>query len=695
VNLSTMNTFQQWLLWMHIMAGSAIWVSIFVVYFRKRAFEKRLGRLVKQQKEESRRRRTSFRSNFSRTRVGITGSIHERTSGDHERGVTSSDGHAVANGVSDTSKEKAADDKPNLARVSTPDNARGNSLALDTELGAGDTAKADPRSPPLSPRSERPYLERPIHTLDGPSMTAITTRSQDHISFSPSTTFRPGGPSPRKRRGSMISFTGVGAAPIRGPLFRPAPTLPLDSRPTMERERPVFEDETIAEHPIETVPWARNSPLAKYILGRNSQFHGLTLEERERLGGIEYRAITLLSRIVPLYFILFQLIGCLGLGAWMAYNASDTTLSNGIAPWWNGAFNAVSAFNNSGMSLLDANMIPFQQSVYPVLTMGLLILAGNTAYPVFLRLILWVLYKACPTTPSFCEWKSTLRFCLDHPRRVYTNLFPSTATWWLLLTLIFLNGTDWVAFELLNIGNNSIESIPAGYRAMDGLFQALAVRSGGFYIVPIASLRIGVQVLYVLMMYISVYPVVITMRNSNVYEERSLGIYAEDPLLEQERKEKDLELGRLGRLKRSVTLRAMRQPVSETRGYFLKQQVRGQLAHDLSWLAVAVLLIVCIENSSFEADPVNHSVFNVVFEVVSGYGSVGITIGLPDQAYSFCGSWHVVSKLILCAVMIRGRHRGLPVAIDRAVQLPGGDERLGVREEEDNEIRRAKSREGI
>jgi hypothetical protein len=31
------------------------------------------------------------------------------------------------------------------------------------------------------------------------------------------------------------------------------------------------------------------------------------------------------------------------------------------------------------------------------------------------------------------------------------------------------------------------------------------------------------------MMYISVYPVVITMRHSNVYEERSLGVYADDP----------------------------------------------------------------------------------------------------------------------------------------------------------------------
>jgi len=34
------------------------------------------------------------------------------------------------------------------------------------------------------------------------------------------------------------------------------------------------------------------------------------------------------------------------------------------------------------------------------------------------------------------------------------------------------------------------------------------------------------------------------------------------------------------------------------------------------------------------------------------------------------GTWSTLSKLVVIAVMIRGRHRGLPVAIDRAVMLP-------------------------
>lgn len=75
---------------------------------------------------------------------------------------------------------------------------------------------------------------------------------------------------------------------------------------------------------------------------------------------------------------------------------------------------------------------------------------------------------------------------------------------------------------------------------------------------------------------------------------------------------------------------------------------------------------------------------------MSAYGCVGISVGFPGQNYSFCGSWHAASKLILAAVAIRGRHRGLPVAIDKAVMLP--DEAQGWAEEEDATVRMERSR---
>lgn len=222
-------------------------------------------------------------------------------------------------------------------------------------------------------------------------------------------------------------------------------------------------------------------------------------------------------------------------------------------------------------------------------------------------------------------------------------------------------------------------SLPRGVRVLAGLFQALAVRSGGFYVVTISQLRIGLLTLYVIMMYISVYPVVITMRHSNVYEERSLGIYADGP---QETSSQQ-STGFFGTLRRQFTHQGRGK--ESLNMYFVRQQLQGQLSHDLWWIVLAVLFITIIETGQFKRDPIAYTSFNVLFEVVSGYGCVGISVGLPNAAYSFSGGWHILSKLILCAVMIRGRHRGLPVAIDRAVLLP--DDHLAVAEEEDAQIR--------
>lgn len=276
-----------------------------------------------------------------------------------------------------------------------------------------------------------------------------------------------------------------------------------------------------------------------------------------------------------------------------------------------------------------------------------------------------------------------------------------------------------------------------------------AVRSGGFYVVPISEIAIAVQFLYVIMMYISVYPVVIAMRHSNIYEERSLGIYHDDtrsgdgddtpPVFDEEtaystsandlshtmsarrpnavrRLSQTIPAGNIGRaIKRTFTTwhgvgaspkdrrdhRRSQSPFSQAYGSqhieaphyridFVRQQVHGQLAHDIWWLVLAVLIITAIETDHFRADPVTFSVFNIIFEVVSAYGTVGISVGVPTAAYSFAGAWKTGSKLVLCLVMLRGRHRGLPVALDHAVRLPG--EHLHRDEEEDNRIRRSLSR---
>lgn len=123
----------------------------------------------------------------------------------------------------------------------------------------------------------------------------------------------------------------------------------------------------------------------------------------------------------------------------------------------------------------------------------------------------------------------------------------------------------------------------------------------------------------------------------------------------------------------------------------VSQHVRSQLSHDIWWMALAMFLIAVIETKHSLLDPETYSVFNIMFEVVSGYTNIGLSLGLPNQAYSFSGGLYTGSKVVMVLVMIRGRHRGLPVALDRAVRLP--KEQLDDEEEEDAEIRRAISRD--
>lgn len=99
--------------------------------------------------------------------------------------------------------------------------------------------------------------------------------------------------------------------------------------------------------------------------------------------------------------------------------------------------------------------------------------------------------------------------------------------------------------------------------------------------------------------------------------------------------------------------------------------IRRQLAYDIWWLVACIFLICIIEHETLKTHEPGFSIFSVIFEVISAYGTVGLSLGVPYDNYSFSGTWHVLSKLVLLTVMLRGRHRVLPMAIDRAVLLPG------------------------
>jgi hypothetical protein len=63
-------------------------------------------------------------------------------------------------------------------------------------------------------------------------------------------------------------------------------------------------------------------------------------------------------------------------------------------------------------------------------------------------------------------------------------------------------------------------------------------------------------------------------------------------------------------------------------------------------------------------------VYQAFSRLTRSSGTVGLSLGYPGLNTSFSAKLSVVSKLVIIAMQIRGRHRGLPYELDRAVSAP-------------------------
>ena len=282
---SSRNTWQQVILFLLIIMGSAIFVSIAILHVRKRAFEQKFAEIIERRRRLLRRPR-SLTFSWSKRKKGAAD--------DHEA--------AVASGAV---RGRAIQDPPQDLHI-----------ADETSLDAPERIKA---------RLDETEDEAPVAS----DMTEVGDGDQNnHIHFPDQLPAIDHGRNQvrsrnlSRRRTSFFEGRGVGARALDN---HPRNTRPNDAP---------WLGESAIEDDVRP-PGNGISKLDKYLdtvngyLGRNSQFHGLSDKERKKLGGIEYDAICLLSWVVPLYFFLFQLFGALGLGAWMQVNRPGMARRNG------------------------------------------------------------------------------------------------------------------------------------------------------------------------------------------------------------------------------------------------------------------------------------------------------------------------------------------------------------------------------
>jgi hypothetical protein len=145
-----------------------------------------------------------------------------------------------------------------------------------------------------------------------------------------------------------------------------------------------------------------------------------------------------------------------------------------------------------------------------------------------------------------------------------------------------------------------------------------------------------------IMMYISVLPIAISVRRTNVYEEKSLGLYGHQGENDDDHAEPS----------------------------YVGAHLRRQLSFDLWFIFLGFFIISISEGGRIQSGDPAFTMFTVLFEIVSAYGTVGLSLGYPTINASFSAEFGVIAKLVIIAMQIRGRHRGLPYELDRAILLP-------------------------
>ena len=673
IDINSVKTGQQVILYFLAMMCNPIAIHTSVVFIRLYWFEKRFKDVVREARQlrrtrsKSRQRRGSFLSEdpeAARAEVSVRGraiqllrstghraegrTIQQATSDaqEKEKQIESSD--TSQDHHSETSEKPAPQRSDSIEDIRLPQqmNAEQHIRFLENQRNPQDNATLRIPSPREFDRGGRVQsvdensaeLGRQI-TRTNPDESAPDVagvpRVGTHITFN-----EPGLPAHQRAAAKATTFPRIETAKAStvDPVgYYDDPAMRGRSRARRGSETGAGFSRTNTTRTLNAAPYLSWQP----TVARNSFFVNLTEEQREELGGIEYRALKTLALILLGYFFLFHLLGILCLMPWIyttTYGGKVTGVGQGRA-WW-GVFTSGSAFNDLGFTLTPDSMIQFQSASFPMLIMTFLIVIGNTGFPCMLRFVIWALSKCVPVGSGLWE---ELQFLLDHPRRCFTLLFPRAATWWLFGILVILNGLDLIFFIILDINDETVTGLHPWVRVLVGIFQAASTRTAGFAAVNLAELHPGIQVSYLIMMYISVFPIAISMRRTNVYEEKSLGIYASPNDDDDENSDPS----------------------------YVGAHLRKQLSFDLWYVFLGLFVISIVEGGRLEnTNEYAFTIFSCLFEIISAYGTVGLSLGYPTVNASFSSQFKVLSKLVIIAMQIRGRHRGLPYELDRAILLP-------------------------
>ena len=261
-------------------------------------------------------------------------------------------------------------------------------------------------------------------------------------------------------------------------------------------------------------------------------------------------------------------------------------------------FHAISAFCNAGFALFSNNLEGFSSNVVVNLTVGYLITLGGIGFAVITSFIV------------------VIRNGIDR--------FNLTSKMAILISIILTLG-GMILFLILEYSNpNTIGDLNFFEKILASYFQSVTLRTAGFNTVPLGSLRDATIFISCILMFIGASPGStgggIKTTTFGVIMFYVIGIAKKKGNIEVFNRRIDWEI-----LNRALAI----------------------LVIAITYVAFIITCILVIEDFTME---------QVVFEVISAFGTVGLTLGITPQL-------SVLSKLLIIITMFIGRLGPLTFAL--------------------------------
>lgn len=263
-----------------------------------------------------------------------------------------------------------------------------------------------------------------------------------------------------------------------------------------------------------------------------------------------------------------------------------------------GIFHSISAFCNAGFALYSNNLEGFKSNIVINLTIGYLITLGGIGFAVITSFI------------------TVVRNGVDR--------FNLTSKMAILISIILTFG-GMVLFFILEYSNpNTIGDLNIFQKILASYFQSVTLRTAGFNTVPLGDLRSSTIFISCILMFIGASPGStgggIKTTTFGVIMFYVIGIAKKRENIEVFNRRIDWEI-----LNRALAI----------------------LVIAITYVAFIITCILVIDNFSME---------QVVFEVISAFGTVGLTLGITPNL-------SVISKLLIIITMFVGRLGPLTFAL--------------------------------